>query len=190
MAGSSPPAVWDEEGIGLRTFVRPDGRCFVSLEADEDELPPGKLYAMVDEADAERYERLGFVRQRRESTYVIPVAPIAAELPPGLRMLSAADADLDELRRLDDVLRQDRTPGWRWTSEDFREETFQPAFDPRTYLVAAAGDEYVAVVRVWHNRGGWRVGFVGVRRESRRCGIARRWSGRCSTSSSPMPSER
>lgn len=128
---------------------------------------------MVDETEAERYERLGFVRQRRESTYVIPVAAIAAELPPGLGIVSAADADLDRLRELDDLLRQDLQPGWRWQPGAFREETFQPAFDPRTYLIAAASAEYVALVRVWHNPGGWRLGFVGVRRNWRRRGIAR-----------------
>lgn len=161
------------EGIKLRTFVRPDGRCFVRLDAGDDELPPGELYAIVDETEAEPYERLGFVRQRRESTYVLPVAGITSELPPGLGMISAADADLDRLRKLDDLLRQDRLPGWRWKPEDFREETFQPAFDPRTYLIAAAGAEYVALVRVWNNPGGWRLGFVGVRRDWRRRGIAR-----------------
>jgi len=157
----------------VRTFVRPDGRCFVSLEADEHELPPGELYAIVDETDADPYERLGFVRQRREYTYVIPVAAIAAELPPDLGMVSAAAADLDRLRKLDDLLRQDLHPGWRWKPDDFQDETFQAAFDPRTYLIAAADEEYVALVRVWRNPGGWRLGFVGVRRDWRRRGIAR-----------------
>jgi ribosomal protein S18 acetylase RimI-like enzyme len=136
-------------------------------------LPPGKLYAIVDETEAAPYERLGFVQQRRETTYVIPLAVIEAELPPGLRVVSAADADLDRLRELDDLLRQDLHPGWRWKPDDFREETFQPAFDPRTYLVAAADNEYVALVRSWHNPGGWRLGFVGVRRDWMRRGIAR-----------------
>jgi GNAT superfamily N-acetyltransferase len=143
------------------------------VEAGEEELPPGTLYAIVDETEAEQYELLGFVRQRRESTYLIPVEAIAAELPPGLRMVGAAEADLDRLRELDDLLRQDLHPGWRWKPEDFREETFQPAFDPRTYVIAAAADEYVALVRVWHNPSGWRLGFVGVRRDWRRRGIAR-----------------
>jgi GNAT superfamily N-acetyltransferase len=88
-------------------------------------------------------------------------------------VVSAADADLDRLRELDDLLRQDRHPGWQWTPEEFREETFQPAFDPRTYLVAAADDEYVGLVRAWRNPGGCRLGFVGVRRDWRRRGIAR-----------------
>ena len=141
------------------------------MDDGEHELPPGELYAIVDETEARRYERLGFVRQRRESTYVIPVVAIAAELPPGFHVLSAVDADLDRLRELDDVLREDLTPGWRWDPAAFLEQTFQPAFDARTYLIAAADREYVAIARAWHNPDGWRLGFVGVRRDQRRHGI-------------------
>jgi ribosomal protein S18 acetylase RimI-like enzyme len=66
-------------------------------------------------------------------------------------------------------LRQD-TPGadgWRWEPQDFHEETFD---FPSVYLVAQG---YAGLCRVWLREPTPRLGFVGVRREDRRRGLAR-----------------
>ena len=139
------------------------------------------LYATADDRDDEgldRLARLGFTVHRRESSYVIPVGPAAAAEPPGIVIISAADADEDDLRRLDDMLRQDvpGTAGWTWDPGDFREETFDSAeFDPATYLVAVDVDSgrYAGLVRVWNSPGRPRLGLIGVTRPYRRHGLAR-----------------
>lgn len=130
---------------------------------------------MVDESEAAAYEARGFRRLRRETIYGVPVTRIDAPVPEGVSFISAADADVDRLRVLDDELRQDipGTDGWRWDDEGFRAETFSRAFDPRTYLVAVDTEsEYVGIARIWNNRRGRRFGLIGVRREWRRRGLA------------------
>ena len=89
---------------------------------------------------------------------------------------SAADVEENQLRLLDDELRQDvpGTSGWMTTPEEFREDTFaDPAFDPRTYLVALDSErgELIGLVRIWMNPEGPRLGMVAVKREHRRRGI-------------------
>ncbi len=140
----------------VSAWVRPDERCSVFFDSCRaDAYQPlltavaenlGRdLYASVDENDQEliRYAELGFEVNRRESHYLIPTSPDvtglgSTEIPAGLAVISARESDEDRLRLLDDALRQDvpGADGWRWDSEGFRRETFSPAFDPATYLVA------------------------------------------------------
>lgn len=159
---------------------RPDGRCFVR-PVEVDVGFDGDVYVDVDEADAQalaRCEERGFVVNRREGRYILPTAVVVVPpAPQGVSILRADEVDPGRLRLLDDVLRQDvpGTDGWQWDEAGFRSELESSAFDPATYLVAVdrRADDYVAIVRVWNNPGFPRLGFVGVRREYRRRGIAR-----------------
>ena len=169
----------------MRRWIRPDGRCFVFGELDG-ALPRGRLvYATVDEADEMRrrsLERLGFTFHRRELVLRIPTDPASwnvatVEPPPGITFVRADAVEEKRLRLLDDLLRQDvpGTDGWKWSPDDFHEETYgSPDFDPATYLVAVAeAGEYVGIVRVWMRIGAPRLGFIGVRDDWRRRGLAR-----------------
>jgi RimJ/RimL family protein N-acetyltransferase len=193
---ASPGLVWralaGDQAVGaVRAFLRPDNRWFVAFDdgrPDSDTAllaavaanTGADLYATADDTDQaglDRLARLGFTVNRRESNYVIPTGPEGAAEPEGIVIISAADADEDELRRLDDTLRQDvpGTAGWRWDPGDFREETFDSAqFDPATYLVAVDADSgrYVGLVRVWRMPGRPRLGLIGVTRPYRRRGLA------------------
>jgi hypothetical protein len=140
------------------------------------------LYITLDDGELEAIEACvaaGFTEHRRESYFRIPVATAltalaGAAMPAGLDVLSAADADLDRLRLLDDALRQDvaGTEGWRWTPAGFLAETSGPDFDPATYLVAVerATGEYVGLVRVWNRRTGPRLGLMAMLAPFRRAG--------------------
>jgi RimJ/RimL family protein N-acetyltransferase len=164
----------------MRCWTRPDGRTFVFGEPDA-ELPAGELYASADEADAQRraaLEALGFVVERRELVLELPTAVGAAAPPPGVSLVPADAVPADELRLLDDELRQDvpGTGGWRWDAVGFREETYEsPDFDPALYLVARddAAERWIGIARVWNRPGRARLGFVGVSRTQRRRGIAK-----------------
>ncbi len=193
---ASPGLVWravagDQPVGAVRAFLRPDNRWFVAFEdgrADSEEPllaavagnTGADLYAVADERDQEnldRLARLGFTVNRRESNYVIPTGGPAASEPAGMVVISAADADEDELRLLDEALRQDvpGTAGWRWDPADFREETFDSGdFDPATYLIAVDTDSarYAGLVRVWNTPGRPRLGLIGVTRPYRRRGLA------------------
>jgi GNAT superfamily N-acetyltransferase len=180
----------------VRARLRPDNRWFVYFDTwRADAYPPladavardlGRdLYVTLDDAEYDALDacaQAGFVVHRRESYYRIPadraVAGLAgAELPAGLDVLSAADADITRLRRLDDALRQDvpGSAGWRWDAEEFRTETFGPFFDPATYLVAVdrASGDYAGLVRIWRNRAGPRLGLIATLARYRRRGVAR-----------------
>jgi ribosomal protein S18 acetylase RimI-like enzyme len=132
------------------------------------------------EATDELTER-GFVVHRREHLYALPTdVPRPVPLPGGFAVLSAADADVDRLRKLDDELRQDvpGTAGWRNEPGAFARETFQdPEFDAATYLVAveAGTGAYAGLVRVWIRRDGRapRLGSIGIRAAYRKRGLAR-----------------
>jgi RimJ/RimL family protein N-acetyltransferase len=131
----------------------------------------------------------GFTAARREVKVEVDLDEALANigdarLPAGVVAISAADADLDRLRLLDDALRDDipGTRGWRSTPEEFADETFSvPAFNPATYLVAVKEDtgEYIGLVRVWMNRSGPRIGMFGVLRAHRRRGITLALLARC-----------
>lgn len=181
----------------IRTMIRPDGRCFVSFDANPVEVREQleelarDLYATVDEADAEArrlHEQLGFVVNRRESNYLIPTDPQitglrGVEAPRGFVLVGADRVDANRLRVLDDALRQDvpGTDGWRWGEADFREETFEsPQFDPATYLVAVeeTSGELAGLVRVWNNPGTPRLGLIAVLPSYRRRCLARTLLGR------------
>jgi RimJ/RimL family protein N-acetyltransferase len=168
----------------VRRWTRPDGRCFVFGEPDDD-LPGGDLYATVDASDAEKLrwlEDLGFTLHRRELVLQLPtdtrVSRLAEAAPPdGIALVRADAVEERRLRLLDDDLRQEvpGTDGWHWDEDGFHAETYEsPDYDPATYLVAvAAGGEYVGIARVWMKPELPRLGFIGVRREHRRRGLAR-----------------
>lgn len=182
--------------------LRPDGRCFVFFDVWRADAYPlladavGRelgcdLYVSLDDGEYDAFDACtaaGFVVRRRESYYRIPtdkaLAALAdAALPDGLGVVSAADADIGRLRRLDDALRQDvpGTDGWRWDESGFLDETFSaPFFDPATYLVAVnrASGEYAGLVRVWRNRAGPRLGLIAMLAPYRRRGAARALLGR------------
>jgi ribosomal protein S18 acetylase RimI-like enzyme len=158
----------------LRLFGEPD-----------DDLPPGRVYAGANESDAARVEalaRLGFAFHRRELVLELPTDPAAWSVqtfdrPPGIAFVQADEIPEEQLRTLDDVLRQDvpGTGGWRWSAEGFREETYESLhFDPATYLVAldesGAG---IGIARVWVRPDQPRLGLIGVRSDWRRRGVAR-----------------
>lgn len=176
----------------LAAFTRPDQRTFLSFRDCRDdayapllaravaELDRPALYTSVreqDEARLRRFSDLGFVVSRRDHRYRIPIDPTRFRLPsvappPGVELISAADANLDQLRLLDDALRNE-TPGadgWRWTAPEFREETFSDGFSPATYQVAAEPrtGTYVGLARLWLKSAGPRFGFIGVLRPWRR----------------------
>ena len=161
-----------------RTFVRPDGRRFV-VGTPDGRLPPGELFATVDESDDKQLralEALGFSRKRRELDLVLPTNVPRVPAPSGVEAVRADEVDEETLRLLDDELRQDvpGTDGWRWTADDFHEETFlSPHFDPAVYLVATCKGEQVGICRVWLRPRQPRLGFIGVRRSLGRRGIAR-----------------
>jgi len=180
----------------VRARLRPDNRWFLYFDTwRADAYPPladavardlgSDLYVTLEDAEYDALDacaQAGFAVNRRESYYRIPadraVAGLAgAVLPAGLDVLSAADADITRLRRLDDALRQDvpGSEGWRWDAEEFRTETFGPFFDPATYLVAVdrASGEYAGLVRIWRNRAGPRLGLIATLARYRRRGVAR-----------------
>ena len=198
---ASPGLVWraldaDGEAVGAVTaFLRPDNRWFVSFgDCREDAYGAliaavagntgSDLYATLDDTDdraREQFGRLGFTVNRRESIFLIPTDPRVTGLhttaePEGLVVISAVDAYEDQLRLLDDGLRQDvpGTAGWRWDPGDFHDETFDAQFDPATYLVAVdtASGEYMGLVRVWASPGRPRLGLIAVMRPYRRRGLA------------------
>jgi RimJ/RimL family protein N-acetyltransferase len=167
----------------MEQWRRPDGRCFVVGEVDGD-LPPGRVYAEVDESDEASVEalvRLGFTIERRELVLEVPTDSAAWSVsttgpPSGIAFVTADRVEEERLRRLDDLLRQDvpGTDGWKWSPDGFREETYEsPDFDPATYLVAFDdGNDGVGIGRVWMRPDRPRLGLIGVRSDWRRRGVA------------------
>jgi hypothetical protein len=186
----------DEVTGDVSVWLAPDERCRLFFDTwRPDAYAPltdavaldlrRDLYVTLDDGELEALEACvaaGFTEHRRESYYRIPVdsalaAVTGATMPAGLDVLSAADADLDRLRLLDDALRQDvpGAEGWRWAPEDFLAETLGRDFDPATYLVAMERDtgEYVGLVRVWSRRSGPRLGLMAMLAPFRRTGATR-----------------
>ena len=187
-----------ETAVGkAAALVRPDARCFVLFGAcHHDAYRPlvqtiarqlrRDLYTEIDEADTEVLQRLvgsGFVINRREHTYAIPIDPTSTGLtnlavPAGFELLTADQVDEDRLRELDDELKQDvpGADGWKWDRQGFRKETHDaPDFDPVTYLVAIeqATGRYAGLVRAWNRPDSPRLGLIGIGRGYRRRGLAR-----------------
>jgi RimJ/RimL family protein N-acetyltransferase len=164
--------------------VRPDGRCFAFGEPDDD-LPSRQIYATSDEGDETRVGLLadrGFRMHRRELVLRVPTDPgswhaTPMRAPAEISFVPADEVEEKRLRLLDDVLRQDvpGTDGWKWSPDEFHIETYDsPDFDPGTYLVAVdEGGEGVGIVRVWMRPGAPRLGFIGLRADWRRRGVAR-----------------
>jgi GNAT superfamily N-acetyltransferase len=195
-----PGLIWraldgDQVVGAVSALLRPNGRWSVHFDDCSDEsLEPliaavaentgSDLYTYADEADEQwlaRLKRLGFAVSRREGMYVIPTDPQvtglhATDEPDGVVIISANDAFEDQLRLLDDALRQDvpGNAGWKWDPADFNEETFGADFDPATYLVAVdePSGEYIGLVRVWKSPGRPRLGLIAVTPPYRRNGLA------------------
>jgi ribosomal protein S18 acetylase RimI-like enzyme len=181
----------------IRAHLMPDGRWHVGFEPCRDDAygplldavagnTDSDLHMSVRESDPDalaRFATVGFEVSRRESFFRIPTDPAVTglhqtEAPEGTVIISAIRADEEELRLLDDALRQDvpGADGWQWDPGDFWVETFDSGgFNPDTYLVAAdvASGDYVGLVRVWDTPGAPRLGLVGVVRGHRRRGLAR-----------------
>ncbi len=141
----------------------------------------GECFAQVDIADTGTLAQLraaGFADLRAEHEYRVPVRPLDAPVPLGLRIITADQTELEPLMLLDCDIRADipGSDGWQPDAAWFQEETYDsPDFDPQTYRVALDGPDYVGLVRVWRARPGRmpRLGCVGVRRGYRRRGLAR-----------------
>lgn len=198
---ASPGLTWRALDVGgavgaVTAFLRPDNRWFIWFDSCRaDAYGPlvaavadnvaSDLYANADEVDAEaiaRFIDLGFTENRREGIFLIPTDPNRTGLadvgvPGDTVIISAADADEDDLRLLDDVLRADvpGSDGWVWDPGDFHEETFGSQFDPATYLVAAdtASGTYVGLARIWVGPGMCRLGLIAVLPPYRRRGVAK-----------------
>ena len=154
-------------------FRRPDGRWFV--RSPDDDEPGVDLYAHVDESEIAAYLERGFVPQRRENHYLVPTGTVPAVEPPaGIELVTADRVGEDRLRELDDELRQDvpGSAGWRWDAAGFRAELSSEDFDPSAYVVAADGERYIGIARVWMRRPTPRLGFIGVSRPYRHRGVA------------------
>jgi hypothetical protein len=123
----------------------------------------------------------GFTVHRREFRYLVPtLLPDGLRgvlMPAGYRVMSAAEADVDQLRDLDDQLRQDvpGTAGWRNDPVRFARQTFDdPQFDAATYLLAVqqGTGHYVGLVRLWNRPDLPRLGLIGVVPQHRRQRLA------------------
>ena len=180
---------WDGDRVvgEMEVWERPDGTCGLGFGPCTPEAysllaaqVSGDVLTTVDAADRAAVDGLagaGFTTVRIEDRYSIPVRPVEASVPQGLRVISAADTSLELLMALDCALREDvpGSAGWQPDAEWFREETYDsPYFDPSTYLVALDGERYVGLVRIWNGpRPLPRLGLIGVLPEYRRLGLAR-----------------
>jgi RimJ/RimL family protein N-acetyltransferase len=178
----------------LRVLVRPDGLTgLYPRDVADDAYGPlvdavsqahhGNLCIEVAEDAVEAREALsarGFAVHRHEHHYLVPTTgPAARErrVPEGFAVISAADADVDRLRELDDALRQDvpGAAGWHNDPRTFADQTFNdPEFDPATYLIAVheSTGEYTGLVRIWIRPHLPRLGLIGVLAAHRRQGLA------------------
>ncbi|MGY0230598.1 GNAT family N-acetyltransferase [Longispora urticae] len=193
---------WQDDAVVgvLNPWRRPDGRhtLYFGPTRPDAYAPlagavPGEVYVTVPVDDAPLFEGLGFVAERREHQYLVPVSVVDAPVPAGIALVSAAELGL-ELMELDCALREDvpGAAGWRPDPVWFREETWEsPFFRPEYYLVAVAdrdpgaardagavggalaGRDLVGLVRVWDGpRPLPRLGMVGVLPAYRRKGLA------------------
>jgi RimJ/RimL family protein N-acetyltransferase len=179
--GSSPAGA-------LGVWHSPDGRCRLYFDqCRPDAYRPltaaiaGPCYAQVplpDEAAQAALRDLGFTGIRVEHDYRVPVRRVDAPVPDGLSLITIDQAVPERVMRLDTAIRQDipGSDGWQPDMEFFRQQTYTEPRDPRTYLIAVDGPEYVGLVRVWPPvRAGAvrRLGCVGVLAPYRGRGLAR-----------------
>ena len=183
----------DDDVVVGRAHVlhRPDGRAFVAVDAWHADrgaelleavlhAVPGDLFSLADEKDHVQLALLGltgFVEARREDELLVPVRAAAPVAVPGLTVVSAADAELDRLARLDERLRRDvpGSAGWVNDLDSFRANTLETRmYDPATHLVAVDDrtGAYAGLVRVGVVPGRARLGMVGVLPAYRRRGLA------------------
>lgn len=173
---------------------RPDGRMFVSIDAWHDaafdqlaaamlaELP-APLHTLVGESDLEltAWERFGFTVRRREWELAVPTDPAVAGIeaslpPPGVRIVPAGKADDDRLRALDRAIRAEveARVGWHTMPAEVRPRAAEDTIvDPSLYAVAAAGEQYLGLVRVVRAGRRARIGLIAVQAQERRRGIGR-----------------
>jgi GNAT superfamily N-acetyltransferase len=186
---------WDGDRVvgAVHPWRRPDSRCVLYFDrCRADAYSPlaavvaGECYTSVAASSRSAVAALasaGFVEHRREHTCEIPVRPIAAPVPSGLRIITADGTDLELLMTLDCALRADvpGSEGWQPDPVWFREETYDsPFFDPLTYRVALDGSDYVGLARIWNGpRPLPRLGLVGVLAPYRRRGLARALIAQC-----------
>lgn len=188
---NGPPDRWvatdGARAVGVATTaLRPDNRLLVRFAtADPSTIAPlaaavrreagQPLYTSVDSADSETVASLneaGFrtaldsARFRIRFDAILPVLQ-RAWTPADYRIISAADADRDQLLALDNALR-DLVPGldgWaadrQWMDDELADS---PPFDPEAYLIAVHEDtgRYAGLMRVWRNKSGPRIGLLGV----------------------------
>jgi len=180
---------WDSDRVvgAVHPWLRPDSRsvlyfdrCRADAYAPLAAVVAGECYTAVSSDDRSALTALvaaGFSEHRREYTYEIPVRPIDAPVPSGLRVITADATELQPLMMLDCALREDvaGSEGWQPDPVWFREETYaSPFFDPLTYRVALNGDDYIGLARIWNGpRPLPRLGLVGVLAPYRRRGLAR-----------------
>jgi ribosomal protein S18 acetylase RimI-like enzyme len=183
---------WDGPLVvgALHPWRTPDGRlrlyydkCRPDTYAPLAGVISGDCYAMADVSDGALLSALagaGFTENRRENGYEIPVARVSAPVPPGIRVVTADETELEPLMMLDCQIRADipGADGWLPDPVWFREETYDsPFFDPASYRVAISGaGQYVGLARVWKRLPGRqyrRLGCVGVLTGYRRHGLAR-----------------
>jgi ribosomal protein S18 acetylase RimI-like enzyme len=181
---------WDGPAVigVLHPWAAPDGRLRLYFEACRaDGYAPlcavitGECYATIDGADSDALAALavaGFVPNRTEREYEIPVARLELPVPPGITFMTADHSELVPLMTLDCQIRADipGSDGWQQDPASFRADTYEsPLFDPQTYQIALAGSDYVGLARVWRPLPGaryGRLGCVGVLAPYRRRGIA------------------
>ncbi|POX42476.1 GNAT family N-acetyltransferase [Streptomyces sp. Ru72] len=189
-------AVADDRVVGQGDVShRPDGRLFISIDVWQDAVfdqlaaamladLPEPLHTLVGEADHDlrsSWERLGFTVGRREWEYVLPTdsreaALGALQLPAGVTILPAGEADETLLRALDRAIREEveATVGWRtMPAEVLPRPAGSTLVDPSKYAVAVRNGEYVGLVRVVPVRRRARIGLIATRADQRRHGIGR-----------------
>jgi GNAT superfamily N-acetyltransferase len=180
---------WDGPRLvgSMKPWLRPDGRHTLYFGPCEPAAypallsqVPGGCYTMVDGADTtalNQFAALGFLPERSELRYRIPVSVLDVEPLVGLAIVSAAEVGLEPLMTLDCALREDvpGSAGWQPDPAWFQQETFDsPFFDPEAYLVASDGAEYVGLVRIWNGPNPLpRLGMIAVLPPYRRRGLAR-----------------
>jgi GNAT superfamily N-acetyltransferase len=195
-----PTRLWhalvDDEVAGRAHVVRrPDRRYFVAIDAWRDEVFDALLDAVMhdlphelatiaaeaDDTELARWTRRGFEVRRRVDEYEIPLddpGRLFVPVPAGYSLASAADADVDAVRRLDDELRQAMpgTRGWVNDPDDFVQHMLHSTlFHPATSLVAVeqATGGYAGLVRVGVAKRWAKLALVGVRAGHRRRGLGR-----------------